>query len=247
MHVSGPSAELLFNEAKNMELSPQWETHYGLFSILKNNKRQVLFYSHLFSNSQLGSWIADNKHTTHIFLESNNILTIPYYYGDKTLLLQKFFTHHAPVVQKPIMGKRSKDVYLITKKTELPTGSLLDVLFEKYIDGIEYRYLVLGEKVIAVQKKIVEPTKENRWEKYRVNIEKDNWDAQLVKQAVSIAKSLHMSFLAVDFMVEEKDKWYVLEVNANPGFQYMHEPHEGKPINVARKLLEYVLTEHEII
>jgi len=235
------TAKLLFEEAERQGFTPTWEHPRGLFAIPHKGKNVFVYYAKLHINSQLGSWICQDKSLTHTVLNKEGFLTIPYCYGNQPKEVNAFFDEHTRIIQKPVLGEQSKDVHLITHREDIDMSALEDTIFEEFIDGTEYRCLVLNGKTIGMQKKILDPTPEYPWRKHVTNLVEDAWLPECMKDAQSIASLLHMGFIAVDFMIDHTGKRWILELNAMPGLHSFHHPDSGDPHNIAAKLLDSII------
>ena len=236
------SAKILFHEAEKLGLEPKWETPYGLFSVQLNNKQEFIFYTRSYLNTQLGAWFSTDKYTTNIILERNKVKVIPYLYAAQIPKVNAFFDKHHPLIAKPLEGRESIHVKLIAERQALKRIPIREMLFEKYITGVEYRYLMLKKEVVAVQRKELKPSLTNPWKKYIINLEKKEWNNNLVEQSIQIANILHLGFVAIDFIVDEQNNTWFLETNSAPSLHYFHNPDRGKPVNLARKLLKETLS-----
>lgn len=239
------SSDFLFQAAEVAGLEPRWETEYGVFSIDVHGSRVMLFQSYTPLNSQLSGYYSRNKHLTKLFIQKLGLPTIPYSLPQTHEELMIFFSTHAPVIAKPLESFRGKGVEYIDSETKLKTVEFAHRMFEKYIEGDEYRYLVLNQEVIAVQKRELITPRMNFGQKKRTTIEKDQWQAQLVHQAVSLAKVMELSFCAVDFIVTSRNE-YILEVNSAPGLRPFHQPDNGSPVLVAPLLLQALLATYKV-
>jgi D-alanine-D-alanine ligase-like ATP-grasp enzyme len=112
---------------------------------------------------------------------------------------------------------KSEGVRLILDRTQLDLTNLPEWIFEKYIEGTEYRALVLQSDVIGMQRKKLDPNQKHPWRKHITVLEKGEWNDELVELSMKIASRLHMGFLAVDVLVDAAGKTYVLELNSMPG------------------------------
>lgn len=235
------TAKLLSEEAERQGFTPIWEHPRGLFSITHNGKNLFVYYAKLHINSQLGSWICQDKSLTHTVLDKEGFLTIPYYYGNQPKEVNAFFDKHTRIIQKPVLGEQSKNVHLITRREDIDINNLEDTIFEQFIDGTEYRCLVLNGQTIGMQKKTLDPTPEYPWRKHVTNLEEHEWLPECIKDAHTIASLLHMGFIAVDFMIDATGKRWILELNAMPGLHSFHHPDSGDAQNIAAQLLTAIL------
>lgn len=237
------SSQILFNEAKKLGLDPKWEADYGLFSVSFNHssKREFFFHSNLNLNGELSRILVKNKHFTRIILEKNGFENIPYLLPNSLNQLKEFFEQHQPLICKPLLGQKSKRVYLIKTVERLKKCSLKMNFFEKYIDGEECRYLILQNQVIAVQRKQLSPTKKHPWNLRYIGIEQSHWDNELVEKSLRIAKIFNLRWVAVDFILDVNEKAWVLEVNSSPGIVKIHNPDEGIKVNAAELIWKVLI------
>ncbi len=233
------SAEMLFAEAERRGLRPRWETRDGLFSFDQNGRTEYVYYAKLHCNSQLGSQICEDKSLTHAFLERERLPSIPFCYTKRQAEMNAFFDRHHPLVQKPLRGMRSENVRLILKREEIDCGRKEDFLLEKYVDGVEYRYVVLGETAL-VQRKDPAPREGYPWRTRVTNLERERWDRDLCAVAESVARKLRMGFMTVDVLVGKDGKPWILELNGMPGLRSFREPDEGEPVDLAARLLDLI-------
>ncbi|MBI4067678.1 ATP-grasp domain-containing protein [Candidatus Gottesmanbacteria bacterium] len=236
------SAELLYAEAFKLGLNPHWESPHGLFSIQYKGKDIFIFYTKLHINSQLGAWMSQDKYLTHIILKKYNLPDIPYCYTTQIKTLNIFFDKHHPIIQKPVLGQRAEDVFLIQKRNEIRQGTLQDWIFEKYMKGKEYRCLVLKGKVIAMQEKILSPTGDYHWRKIIRNLAEKDWNKQMVIYSIKISKIFQLGLMAVDFILDSNRKIWILETNSMPSLYAFHNPDKGPKLNVAKQVLREILS-----
>lgn len=234
------SAKILFKEAEELGLNPQWETPYGLFSIQTQKGKQFIFYTKLFSNSQLGSWISQDKYATRLVLEEHKLPVISYCYSTQKAKINEFLNIHKAIIQKPVYGQKAEGVTLITNHQQLKTVFVRDFLYEKYIEGGEYRVWILHGESIAMQFKKNTPDTKHPWKKHIKNLSKSEWQKLLIEMSQKVAKVLHMDFLAVDFIQDKKGKYWLLETNSMPGLYSLYFPDDGEPVKIGKKLLETV-------
>jgi glutathione synthase/RimK-type ligase-like ATP-grasp enzyme len=239
------SAEILFSEAERQGLAPVWETKNGLFSIKDQNKNVYIYYTKLHLNSQLGAWICQEKVLARTFLQKEGFPSIPFLYSNQKHDINRFFDAHHPIIAKPILGERAENVQLIRERKDLKSIDLKGTIFERFIEGTEYRYLVLQGKIIAVQRKVLDPTPALPWRKRVENLERKNWDRNCIQMSERIATLLHMGFIAVDVIQDTSGTPWILELNSMPGLYPFHHPHDGAPLNVATKLLQAILKQED--
>lgn len=222
------AAKILFTEAQKMGLSPKWLLNYGLFSIRFKGKTGYVFYTSTLMNSQLGSYLAKNKHATRTILEKNNLPGVPYSVAETQKQLEKFLKKHKTIIAKPTMGRGSQDIHIIKSIQDAKGLDFQSYIFEKYIKGREVRYLVLNGKIIGVNEKT----------KVRTSYPKKLWDKKISEIAILAAKNIGLKFAAVDFLIDGRNIAHILEVNASPGLNRFQNPAKGPKINLAKILLE---------
>ncbi len=235
------SAEILYEEAERLGLHPKWETSDGLFSIENDKKTYFVYYTKLFFNTQLGSILCRDKHLTRVVLDKFGMPNIPYLYSNKRREIFAFVDKYKVVVQKPVLGEKAQNVVLIKAASQISFNSLEEIILEKYVEGIEYRCLVLKGKVIAIQKKILNPSKEYPWRKYIENLDKDKWNLKMTRLSEKISSVFKLGFVAADFILDKDYKLWILEINSMPGLFSFHNPDAGKKLNVASVLIKEIL------
>ncbi|HSX08953.1 MAG TPA: ATP-grasp domain-containing protein [Candidatus Saccharimonadales bacterium] len=240
------TALVLFEEAKKMNLKPQWLTDYGLFSIEINGQFGYVFYSRNMFNSNLSGFLAMDKHATRVVLEQNAMPNIPFgmFKTKKDVIL--FLDEHKRIIAKPVVGSSSKDVHLISSQHEIPDIVFEKYIFEKFIEGREMRYLVFQNSVIAVHEKVYEGPINDVEKVKRISYPKNTWNEKLVKLSIQITKLLFMKFAAVDYLIDKEGSMYVLEVNSSPGLYFFEHPTAGPTIPISRIFLEETIKEIEL-
>ncbi len=235
------SAKSLFQEAESRGLRPVWRTADGLFSFPNRGKNVFVYYTKLHINSQLGSWICQDKHLTRQFLETERYPNIPYCYSKKPSHINSFFDKYQPIIQKPVLGMKSESVRRIQERADIDFASLEESIFEQYIEGTEYRCFVLRGKTVAMQRKDIDPTESHPWRKHCTNVEQSEWNPNIISVASSVSSALHMGCLAVDFIIDAKGEARILELNGMPAFHFFHHPHSGKAVPIAALVLDAIL------
>ncbi|MGI8420452.1 MAG: ATP-grasp domain-containing protein [Candidatus Levyibacteriota bacterium] len=232
------TAEVLFEEAVKMGLHPLWLTDYGLFSFQVEEKTGYVFYARNMFNSNLSGFLAIDKHTTRTILQQHHLPNIPFGMFSTQEEVQQFLNQHQIIVAKPVFGSTSKDVHMISNADEIPEISFEKYIFEKFIKGREMRYLVFQSNVVAVHEKSYEGLINDPAKVKRIAYPKEQWDEQLVQLSQQITNKLFMKFAAVDYLVDEDGKAFVLEVNSSPGLYFFEHPTTGPGIKIARMFLE---------
>ncbi len=241
MHAE-ETLDLILEAAERLGLQPKQESSYGLFSIGLLGKRHYCFYSTSPLNTELASYLASNKHATRLMLEEYGLPNIPYLLPDSKAEVDNFFKLHGEVIAKPTRGRQSKNVHLITSQHQLDRLPFQDMIFEKFIDGTELRYLLLDDTVLAVHHRdfpgrIHDPTKVQR-----TSLNKKDWNNKHIAIAKRTMKTIGLRFGAVDF-IAVNDQPYILEVNSAPGLYYFKSPHHGPSIDIGILYLQAVAGE----
>lgn len=248
------SSQILFAEAEKLGLNPRWENDYGLFSVElphseknKNNlpTREFFFHTNLNLNGERARFLCKNKHFTRLVLAQANFTNIPYCLPASRLELEQFFEEHQPIICKALLGQQSQNVKLVLTKKQLDECSLNLTFFEKFIKGVEYRCLVLQDEMIAVQRKELRPTLSDPWQLFYINLDTAEQDddvliKKLMIEAKKIVQVFNLKWAGIDFIVEENDNFWILEVNSAPGIVKIHYPDEGATINAAKKIWQAI-------
>jgi len=233
--------KLLFDASNSLGLKPKQESNYGLFSIEIDKTRQFLFYSTSPLNSELASYLANNKHSARLIFDTFKLPNIPYILPSNKKELNDFFIEHSKIIAKPTRGRQSKDVHLVSSKHQLDRLPFEDMIFEKFIEGIELRYLLLDNKVLSVHRRDFPGLIHNPSRVVRTALEKSEWDQSLIEISLHAMHAIGLKFCAVDFIVSKKQP-YLLEINAAPGLYYFKYPHKGPAIDIGKIYLQAVAT-----
>jgi ribosomal protein S6--L-glutamate ligase len=167
--------------------------------------------------------------TNHKFFTSQKLSNAELPIVTSTLFISPRYAEYAinetgyPFVMKLIAGFAGKGVILINSKEQM--DSILETvhLFEEFISTQKFvkgkdsdvRCYVIGEYVIAVKR----TCRKGDW---RANISRGgtatliNPSPEMIEIAKKTAKTLGMDLCSVD-MMEQKNKWGVIEVNFMPG------------------------------
>ncbi len=189
-------------------------------------------------SSHLGSSLAKNKYATRLILARHGHPNIPFARPQTLSDATEFLAEHTKIIAKPIRGAGSRDIHIIDSAAQLKTIKLENVILEKYISGVEMRYLVLNDEVIAVHRSEYGTSVAADRALQRFSYPEHEWDQSLVQSSLHIARVLGLSFGAIDYMVDESGKAYVLEANSTPGLKWFHAPTAGPPVDVARMFLQ---------
>lgn len=200
----------------------------------------ILEIPYLFSNA-LSSAIAMNKYKTKIVIKDLSGIHIAKDYIlniiDKIDIEKIINKLELPIVLKPMDGGSSCGVSIVNKKEELENAIKTaftygdDIIIEEYIKGRELTVPVVEiNKEIKALPVIEIIPKISKWFDYKAKYE-DNGsleicpaeiDEKIAKEAQNISekifKEMDCSGLArVDFILNEKNELYFLEINTIPG------------------------------
>lgn len=155
------SAQLIYLAAIKQGLDAQIEsTRFNLFSIQINGEKVFIKGTNVPLNSQSSSVIASNKYLSKKIFKQNDILTPKSWLFPSISKTRKFIVNNNifPCVIKPIFGAHGNEVYANIESTQELDAVLhffskkdhKNILVEEYIEGTDYRILVVGNKVSAV-------------------------------------------------------------------------------------------------
>ena len=240
MFYDEDSAKLLFTEAQALGLRPKWLSEYGLFSVQLRRCKCYVFYSSTNLNGQLSNYLVHNKHAARVILQQHKLPNIPFSLPKNRVELKEFFRKHKMIISKPTKGAHSHNVNLITSDSQLNEVQIQDRIFEQYIQADEWRYLVVGDSVVAVHRKEYDSPINNPETVKRISYEPGEWDKKLISTSLKVASAFSLKLAAVDYLIDSQGKAYVLEVNSAPGIYRFHHPDKGPSINFARMILEAI-------
>lgn len=232
------TAELLFQSAQKMGLQPSWITPDGLFAVQINGQEQYINFARSPLNSHTSASLAKDKHITRQILERHNMPNIPFVSPQSHTEAVLFLREHGKIVAKPVAGSGSRDIHIILEESKLQALDITEYILEKYIDGQEFRYLVLNEIVIGVHRSDYGTSVQEDRPLKRFSYHPSAWDQTLVSLTVQIARILGLKFAAVDYLVDSSGYAHILEVNTTPGLKWFHAPSSGPVIDVASQFLE---------
>lgn len=234
------NSDIYFKAIKKIGLKPKWETDYGLLSFSYQKKKNYIFLSKTSLNNQMNAALACNKHFTRILAGQAGLPNIAYCFPSTKKELEFFFNKHKVIIGKPTLGTLSKGVQLIKTKKALYKFDFSDRIYEKYINGIEYRCLVLMQKVIACQKKPLKSKKNKSWDLQYIGLEKKELNQNMIDMSLRAAKIVGLNWCSVDFIMDKSKTW-LLEINSAPGIVHMHYPDAGKSFDIATKVIKAIL------
>ncbi len=150
-----------------------------------------------------------------------------------------------PFVMKLLSGTQGVGVIKVEKAKD--AGPIMDTLVElrqliavqRFLPnpGEDIRAFIVGDRMVGAMKRRAAP---NEW---RSNIhlggrgEKVKLDAGDEKMAIKAAKALKVEIAGVD-LIETDDGFYVIEVNASPGFKGLER---ATGVDVAQEIVEYAM------
>lgn len=237
-HFDQESADLLFETAQEMGLQPTKLTDFGLVEIIVDGKIAHILQSYSILNTQLSTQLSRHKHLTRVVLQRHHLPNIPYLRTTEREAVEVFLREHKQIIAKPVIGSRSAGVVLISEKTQLTGLPLEELIFEKYIEGREMRFVVLQHAVVSVLEKVHAEAINDPQKAERISYPQEQWDQKLVGLAQQIAKVLGLGFAAVDFIVDEQEEVFLLEVNSAAALRRIQHPTSGPGIDIARMFLE---------
>ncbi len=236
-HKSG-TAELLYRSAKRTGMNPTWVKTNHTFAITVNGGEHYISLSKSSLNSHLSSSLATNKHLTRLILQRFDVPNIPFMAPSSRLEARAFLDAHKKIIAKPTKGSGSRDVHIITDASQFDELKISNYILERYISGQELRFLIINSEVIAVHRSDYGVSVDSHRELKRISYPRDMWPEKLAKQSLDVASALGLTFAAVDYLVEESGKSYVLEVNTAPGMKWFHAPTDGPAVDVAGYFME---------
>lgn len=235
------TTQLLFRAAETMNLAPEWLTPNGVFAVTVQGKEIYVNDARSPLNSVTSVSLCKNKYLTRRVLARHGAQNIPFIKTHSLEQATDFLSEHTKIIAKPISGSGAKDIHMVTSQDQLEDLRLREYILEKYISGIEFRYLILNNRVIAVHQSEYGTSVEHDRALIRISHEEQSWDPALVASSLQIATALGLRFAAVDFMVDDQGYAYVLEVNSMPGLKWFHAPSSGPAVDVAMHFMTSLL------
>ena len=233
--------ELLFRCAQQMGLCPVRLAPRNVFAVTIDGQERYINLARSPLNSATSVALAKNKYVTRCILERHGLPNIPFKLTESLADAISFLNEHRIIIAKPVSGSGARDIRIITKQAQLAEFHIRNYILEKYIPGKELRCLLINGKVIGVhQSEYGASVAEDRQLK-RISYMQDNWDETIILMSQTVANILNLGFVAVDFMIDDLGRIYVLEVNTLPGLKWFHAPTSGPIVDVARLFLESVV------
>jgi glutathione synthase/RimK-type ligase-like ATP-grasp enzyme len=137
----------------------------------------------------------------------------------------EFWEKHGTVIYKSISGIRSIVTRLTLEHLErLEKLSNCPTQFQEYIDGIDYRVHIVGDKVFACQ--IISSSDDYRYAALQgqtVDLRACVLPSDIVDRCKTLASHMGLSVAGIDLRCTPNDEWYCFEVNPSPAFTYYQE------------------------
>jgi glutathione synthase/RimK-type ligase-like ATP-grasp enzyme len=245
MHITYAlkTARFLFERAQELGLEPVWLTDYGAFSITFDGKNETYFQSTLPFNNVLAGYLTNNKHLTRLKAAEINEKNIPYSFPQAFEELTEFLHEHKIIIGKPTRGSGGENVIKITNENQLASLNWKNMIFERYIEGTEWRVLALDGEVLGIAKKTLSPLPDEPWHKHWEIFSEPPISTEILERATKVLQHLGLRWGAVDFIEDESGVFWLLEANYSPGFVHFHEPDAGKPIDIAGRVWQALYPE----
>ena len=235
------TAELLFNCAQQMGLEPVWLTPLGVFVINIDGQERYINLAHSPLNSSTSASLARNKYVTRRILERHNMQNIPFALAHTQAEARVFLSTHGTIIAKPIRGSGARDIHIINEPTQLSELAITRYILEKYIVGKEIRYLLLNHQAVGVHQSEYGTSVAHDRPLKRISYPQEAWSPSLLETSIRITNILDLQFAAVDYLIDDSGRAYILEVNTMPGLKWFHAPSSGPIVDVARLFLESIV------
>jgi len=236
--------DLVLSTAEGMGLKATLLNDQGLVSVEVNGKEIYLFHKTSNPNTQMATWLANNKFAARVIFERQGLPNIPFCCPADFSEAADFLSEHGKIIVKPLKGGHSRNIHLVQTNDELSKLDLSGCILEKFVEGQEVRLLVVGGEVKAVHHKVYDGPINNPDIVRRVSFEKGQWDQQLVGLAIKAARALGLDFTAVDFLVTAQNEPHLLEINSAPGLDRFQTPDEGPALNIMQLYLEQLIANY---
>lgn len=235
------TAELLFRQASTMGLEPSWIVPDGLFAIDTPNGERYINNTTSVLNSHVSASLSLNKPLTRVIMARHGIPNIPFTRPKTMIEARLFLENYKKIIVKPYNGSGARNIHIVESPVQLVGLPVTECILEKYIAGREMRYLVLDGEVVSVhESRYGESVQADRYLE-RVAYDTADWNSERIEMSLRVTKILGLRFAAVDFLVDENDRYYVLEVNSSPGLKWFHAPTSGPPVDIAAMFMQAML------
>lgn len=123
------------------------------------------------------------------------------------------------------------------------------VIIQEFIQGKEFRILVLKDKILGIAQIILPPFKE--YSKISEggqieNLSSDILHPEIKKMCLKAVKVAGLELAGLDIIAEDlskspkKQKIKFIEINGRPDIYLHHCPDKGQPVNVTREILKHI-------
>ncbi len=233
----GPSTQAILDAAKDKDIPYNRENEeYSLFSLGWGKKQEMIWGPETSKTSLIGSEIAQEKDICKDFLYDRGF-SVP---RGEVVTSEKEALEIAeeigyPVVIKPVKGNHGEGVFIDLKNPDelsevFSLAKEYDpyLLVEKYLEGYDYRALIINNKVSAVSKKIPAHVKGDGSSTIKELIELVNQDPKRgkdhdniltkIKLNEEVLLNLERQGLSLDYIPEENEMvWLTLTSNISTG------------------------------
>ena len=235
------TAELLFRSATQLSLNPVWITPLGVFEITVDGREHYIDLAHSPLNADIGVALAKNKYVTRRIFERHKLQNIPFMLPLNQNNAKDFLKLHKKIIAKPVNGAGAKDIHIISEQFQLDLLEIDRYILEKYIAGKELRYLFLNGRIVGVHRSEYGVSVMANRPLRRISYSPETWDPILLESSINIARILHLNFAAIDYLIDDSGKAFILEVNTMPGFKWFHAPSFGPVVNIANLFMQSVI------
>ena len=225
-----------------MNLQPSWIIQGGLFVISTPDGDRYINLARSSLNSDVSVSLVKNKFLARQIMQRHDLPNIPFACPQTYAEAEVFLRRHTTIIVKPISGTGAEDIHIVSNMAELQGMDVTKYIFEKYISGVEMRFLVLDGAVIAVHKSDYGISVEANRALERISYSQNDWNPMLVALSLKISLLFGLHLAAVDFLIDPQGRAYVLEVNTTPGLKWFHAPSSGPVVDVATLFLSSLLT-----
>ena len=134
---------------------------------------------------------------------------------------REFVARHGPVIYKSLSGVRSIVRRLGAHELDrLADVSSCPTLFQRYVDGIDYRAHVVGEAVFGTM--VVSGEDDYRYDATTEHVPVVLPDP-VAKTCVRVARALGLTMAGIDLRHTADGEWVCFEANPSPAFSYFED------------------------
>lgn len=240
--ISIEDVRFLFKAAKELGGQPEWLVPNWFFAIKTSQGERYINGAFSPLNPRLNTTLAQNKFLTRLILGRHDLPNIPYIVPSGLEQAEAFLAEHHKIIAKPLTGSDCQDVHIVESYQQLPGLATGGYILEKFINGLEMRYLVVGGKVSGVHRREDHDSVAADRQEKRISIPQSEWDPNLIDISQKTTEYMGLGSAAVDFLIEDPANVpYILEVNSAPGIKAFHEPAAGPPVDFAGVFIRAVL------